>query len=84
MVELQTQFSLPKFFGATLLVTPPKLGPKKSIFLTTPARAPAVLNISRYLTDKYFDIVWGYYTPPPPPGDLPNGSPKINFLNGLT
>ena len=37
-------------------------------------------HISRYLTDKYFDIVWGCHHP----GDPPNGPPNINFLNGST
>ena len=32
VVELQTQFFLPKFFGATPPGTPPKWGPKKNIF----------------------------------------------------
>ena len=32
-------------------------------------------DISRYLTNKYFDIVLGCH----PPGDPPNRPPKINF-----
>ena len=37
-------------------------------------------DISRYLTDKYFDIVWGCH----PPGTPPNVPPKINFLISST
>ena len=32
VVELQTQFCLPKYFGATPLGTLPKLGPKTEFF----------------------------------------------------
>ena len=32
---------------------------------------PVFFDISRYLRDKYFDVVWGYRTP--------QGPPKINF-----
>ena len=39
------------------------------------ARVVLVFDISRYLTDKYFDIVWGA-TPWGPPQMDP---PKINF-----
>ena len=35
-------------------------------------------DISRYLTDKYFDIVWGCHLLGDPPIDPPN----INFFNG--
>ena len=34
-------------------------------------------DISKYLTDKYFEIVWGYQPPKIDP-------PKINFLKGST
>ena len=39
-----------------------------------------LFDISRYLTDKYFDIVWGATSPLGTPHIDP---PKINFLNGL-
>ena len=42
------------------------------------ARVPVFYDISRYLTDKYFDIIWG--ATPFPPGTPPNGPPKINFF----
>ena len=38
-------------------------------------------DISRYLTDKYFDIVWECY--PPPPRDPPNRIPKNQFFERL-
>ena len=44
------------------------------------ARVIVVFDISRYLTDKYFDIVWGCHPPKP----LQMDPPKINFLNGST
>ena len=81
VVELQTQFFLPKFFGPTPLETPLKTVPQKSIFRTAPARAPVFfVDNTRYLRDKYFDIVSGYN----PPGTFQMDPPKINFLNGLT
>ena len=36
---------------------------------------PVFYDIRRYLTDKYFDIVWGCH----PPGNPPNGPPKSIF-----
>ena len=42
------------------------------------ARVPVFfLNSSRYLRDKYFDVVWGYL----PPSTLQIDTPKIYFLN---
>ena len=91
VVELQTQFFLPKFFGATPPGTPPKWGSKKSIFWTAQARVLVVFDISRYSTDKYFDIVWGCHPlgVPPPRGATPSGPPqmdppKINVSNSST
>ena len=49
------------------------------IFLTVQARALVFFDISRYLTGKYFDVVWECQ-PRGPPNRLPN----INFLNGST
>ena len=40
---------------------------------------PVCFDISKYSTDKYFDIVWGAT----PHGDPPNEPLKIDFLNGL-
>ena len=34
-------------------------------------------DINRYLTDKYFDMVWGCHHP----GTPQSGPLKINFLN---
>ena len=35
---------------------------------------PVCFDISRYLTDKYFDIVWGCYLPRGPPKRSPQKS----------
>ena len=43
------------------------------------ARVLLFFDISRYLTDKYFDIVWGAT----PPGTPPNGPPKNQFFEWL-
>ena len=40
------------------------------------ARVLLGFDISRYLTDNYFDLVWGCH----PPGDPPNGPPKNQFF----
>ena len=50
--------------------------PQKSIFWTAQARVPVFYDISRCLTDKYFDVVWECH----PPGDPPNGPPKNQFF----
>ena len=56
----------PEIFWGNSTGNPPKMGPKKSIFWTAQARELHFFAIRRYLTDKYFDIVWGCH---PPPGD---------------
>ena len=68
------QLFLPKVFGATPPGTPQKL-----IFGTAQARMLLFFDISRYLTDKYFDIVWGCH----PPRTPPNGPPKNQFFEQL-
>ena len=55
------------------------MDPQKSIFFTAQARVPVCFDISIYLTDKYFDIVWGCH----PPRGPPNGSPKNQFFEWL-
>ena len=47
------------YFGST----PPPKNPQKSIFLTAQAKVPVCFDISRYLTDKYFVIVWRHHPP---------------------
>ena len=42
---------------------------------------PVFFDNSRYLTEQYFDIVWGYSTHPP--GTSHMDPPKIKILNGL-
>ena len=53
---------------------PPKWTPQKSIFGTAQARVPVFYDISRYLTDKYFGIVWGCHAPGDPPKWTPQKS----------
>ena len=55
------------------------MDPPKINSLNGLALGASYFDISRYLTDKYFDIVWGCH----PLGPLQNGLQKINFLNGL-
>ena len=55
---------------------PPKWTPQKSFFSVARLRVPVCFDIRRYLTDKYFDIVWGA-TPLETP---PNGPPKNQFF----
>ena len=54
---------LTQFGGATPL-GPPQIDPPKLIFWMAQLRVPVCYDISRYLTDKYFAIVWGC-----PPGN---------------
>ena len=58
---------------------PPQMESQKIIFSMAQARVPLFYDIRRYLTDKYFDIVWGCQSLRGPPQ---MGPPKINFLNG--
>ena len=53
---------------------------QQSSFQTAQARVPVFYDISKYLTAKYFDIVWGYLSKNSP---LPNGPPKIQFFEWL-
>ena len=46
------------------------------MFFMTQLRVPVCFDISRYLTDKYFDIAWGCHTP----GDSPKWIPQNQFL----
>ena len=39
-----------------------------------------LIKLSRYLTDKYFDIVWGYL---PKNYPTPNGHPKIQVFEWI-
>ena len=53
------------------------------------ARALVLFDISRYLTDKYFDIVWGFQTwgfgaaKLVPPGTSPNRPHKKQFFKRI-
>ena len=78
VVELQTQFFFRNFLGQ-LHQEPPKWGPKNQFFERLKLGCYFFFDISRYLTDKYFDIVWGYH----PPRDPPNGPPKNQFFEWL-
>ena len=52
------------------------MDPLRINFLTAQGRVSVFYDISSYLTDNFFDIVWGCR--------FPGNPPKINFLNGLT
>ena len=54
-----------------------KWTPPKSMFWMVQLRVPVCYDISRYLTDKYFDIVWGCHHPP---GDPPKWTPKKSIF----
>ena len=55
------------------------MDPLRINFLTAQGRVLVFYDISRDLTEKYFDIVWGNG------GATPSGIPqKIYFLNDLT
>ena len=58
--------------------TPPKCNPQNYFF----EQLPVCFDMNRYLTYKYFDIVWRSL--PSPPGTPEMGPRKITFLNGLT
>ena len=67
-------------FGVPPPREPPKWGPKNQLFERLNLECQLVFyDISRYLTDKYFDIVWGCH----PPEDPPNGPPKNEFFERL-
>ena len=57
----------------------PQITPPKLIFSMAQARVPVFYDIRRYLTDKYFDIVWGCHAPE----DSQNGPLKNEFFERL-
>ena len=61
------QFFLPKFFLATPPGTPQNGPPKNQFFERAQGRVLLIFDISRYLRDKYFDIVRGCHPPQGPP-----------------
>ena len=73
------QFFLAKFVGA-LPRDPTKMGPQKINFLMAQARVLVFFDISRYLTEKYFDIVWGCH---PLLGDPPTRPLKNQLFEWL-
>ena len=70
-----------KCYGIVWGVTPrgfPQNGPpKKFIFCLAQTRLPVFFDINRYLTDTYFDILWGCHLPQRPPQ---SGPPKKSVL----
>ena len=52
-----------------LLQKPPNMGPLKLIFLIAQARVTVFFDISRSLSDKCFDILWGTIAPRGPQMD---------------
>ena len=51
------------------------MDPRESMFLTAELWVPVCFDISRYLRDKYFDIVLGH-----PPGDPQMDPQQTIFL----
>ena len=55
------------------------MAPQKIDFLNGSSQGATFFDISRYLTDKYFDIVWGCH-----PSRTPqNRAPKNQFFEWL-
>ena len=55
------------------------MGSQKSFFLTAQTRVLVLFDIIRYVTEKYFDIVWGYRIPL----ETPKLTPKYQFFERL-
>ena len=56
------------------------MDPQSSIILNGLNYSASFLDISRYLTDKFLDIVWGY---PPPKNSQTSGPNATNILINL-
>ena len=67
-----------KFFGATPPRTPQSGAPKYQFFERFKLEGYFFFEISRYLADKYFDIVWGS-----PWGGAPQTMSKYLFVKYL-
>ena len=72
-------YDISRYFDVVWGCHPPFIDPQKSIFSTAQARVPVFYDISRYLTDKYFDIVWERQSLRGPP----NGPRKNQFFEWL-
>ena len=59
------------------------MGPQKINFLMAQARVPVLFDISGYLTDKYFDIVWGWHLPGDPFKWTPQMEPQKSIFEWL-
>ena len=71
------QFFLSRnFFGQLHRESPQNGAPKNQFFERLKLESYFFFDISRYLTDKYFDAVWGCH----PPEDPPNGPTKNQFF----
>ena len=55
------------------------MDPKNQFFERLNLRCQCFFDISRYLTNKYSDTVWGYYPPP----RIPKWAPKNPFFEQL-
>ena len=57
------------------------MDPPKRNFLNGLSEGASFFDIGRYLTDKYFDIVWGYH--PSPGSPRPKGPAKNPLFEWL-
>ena len=69
-------------FWGRLPREPPKMGHPKIYFLNGLSRGASFFDFSRYLTDNYFDISWGYHPPWGPPKRTPKNQLFKKFKLG--
>ena len=74
LLSCKCNFFSRNFWGNSI-GNPPNGASKYQFFERLKLRCYFFFNISRYLTDKYFNVVWGCH----PPGDSPNRPPKSTF-----
>ena len=79
LLSCKRNFFSRNFLGQLHRETPQNGAPKHPFFERLKLECYFFFAISRYLTDKYFDIVWGCH----PPGYPPNGPIKNQFFERL-
>ena len=80
MISADTAFTRQIFWHSLGVPTPrgpPKWTPQKWIFWRAQSTMLRFYDISRYLTDKYFDIVWGCH---PPSRGTPKWTPQKSIF----
>ena len=76
LLSCKSNFFSQKFWGQLHLGTPQNGAPKNQFFERLKLECYFVFGISRYLINKYFDIVWGCHSP----GDPLKWTPKNQFF----